>query len=92
MTLIKCVLAAIGSELHERQINESLDISNLQEKIQRLARGAVQQAHHLQEVGRELQSIKESQLQRNKASEASRKQIQKGGVVYASDLAPIGKD
>lgn len=42
-------------------------------------------------MGRELQSIKESQLQRNKASEASRKQIQKGGVVYTSDLARMAR-
>lgn len=78
-------------ETYERQINEASDISNLQEKVQRLARGAVQQAYQLNEVQRELQGIKERQLQRNKASKASRKQIQKGGVVYASDLARMAR-
>jgi hypothetical protein len=78
-------------EAYERQINESLDISNLQEKIQRLARGAVQQAYHLHEVERELRTIKERQLQRNKTSKASRKQLQIGGVVFASDLARMAR-
>ncbi|EED11579.1 hypothetical protein TSTA_008750 [Talaromyces stipitatus ATCC 10500] len=73
-------------EALERQINESP------------ARGGVvQQAHHLHEVERELQDIKDKQLQRNQCPKVSRKQLAtSGGVTFEEeslkDKATLSKD
>jgi hypothetical protein len=45
----------------------------------------------LKQVERELQDIKERQLQRNMRSKFSRKQLANGGVVYSTDLARMAR-
>lgn len=66
------------------------NIPNFEEKLEKLTRGAIQQAH-LQQLSGELKSIKDKQLQRTQRARSSRQRLQTSGVVFSRDLDRTAK-